>query len=216
MRHIKRGLTALFAGRRKLPAYTNAPACCGAVIYWFPPEFKAAHVKSSIGSTDGKRFIIVLGESLPRFVHKICDGVGVIVAPSYKRLKSYINIARIKGVARPTNVQDKLFDYYDYKTNKVKTKTSRDTYRKRHMSGGVAVSRLADKVYYLDSLGSTREEDIEGLIKLLRKDDVALAIASGDQPVNKILKDAGFERVKQTYGTHGRYYKINLYFFRKT
>lgn len=215
-------LTPLFPPQTvtdKAPAYVNAPLCCGADIYWFPTKFANKKVKDSlsVGSYSHRRFMILLGKSFPSYVKRICKGVGVVIASEYKEKigfnpnaiwKSTSSTAHLLGIdPYPSSVQ-------------YKGMTTRRTYRLPNCnpmsSIAINVTRLEDKIFYLDGFYSTSEELLRGLIGTMRKGDVILAVTTSRQIKDEQnLEASGFRLVVQTYGTHGIDYHLNLYYYRK-
>lgn len=209
-------LLPLFAAETtKKPVYVNAPMCCGTDIYWFPPKFATNKIKCSFEpySVTSKRIIIVLGKHFPRFVKRICKQVGVVITQEYEG--EYKKDAPKKLPCM--NISDHLQSRYnaDYS---VKNSVVRNVFKSptRKMSAGVQITRLEDKIYYLDSLYYVNTDDLKELIGLLRRGDILLATATSHQSSSrKILEDSGLRKVRETFGTHGNDYKMFLYYFKK-
>lgn len=202
----------LFPPKNKLPypfAFVNAPGCCGADIYWFPPKFPPGKIKSSIDlmSVSGRRIVIVLGRHFPSFVERICKGVGVITIGNHKVENICRNYGDNRTNINKTNITNEFNGY---------GQSIRRIHKIRKMSLGVGISKLVDKVYYMDSLYSITEDDIRALIDSLKKGEIVLATVTSNQiTAREAIIKGGLRLIKETKGTHGDYYTLGLYYYRK-
>lgn len=208
-------LLPLFPIKAK-PVYVNAPSCCGADIYWFPPKFAPAKVKHCLlpVSVKERRLVILLGKHFPRFVDKLCKGVGIIVTEKLRKVWEQDKDKKIKC----ENVSNDIRTRYDYQGYRAvqPIKANREQFKQAPMSMGVCVTRLADKVYFLDGLFNTHINDVQLVLKQLNKGDVVLAITTTPQERSRIaLQEAGLRTVVTTYGQHGRDYNLYLHYMRK-